>query len=87
MEILKPCFFDFEDWPVELIESAIAKNMDASETLEQAFRFRTLVLNFLQSCPYQLVDRIYFGQLINSLCNAISSMQASIVQTLLKCVI
>jgi len=52
LAVTQPCFFDFEDWPLELIESAIAKNMDASETLEQIFRFRTLLLNFLEMCPY-----------------------------------
>ena len=24
LDILRPCFFDFEEWPVELIEGAIA---------------------------------------------------------------
>ena len=34
MEVLRPCFFEFEDWPVELLESASAKNLDVGETLE-----------------------------------------------------
>ena len=34
LEICRPCFFDFDEWPVELIESSIAQNMDPSETLE-----------------------------------------------------
>jgi hypothetical protein len=24
LDVLKPCFFDFEEWPAEIIESAIA---------------------------------------------------------------
>ena len=42
--------------------------MDPSETLEQVFRFRTLLLNYLQMCPFQLVDHVYFKQVINSVC-------------------
>ena len=89
MEIVRPCFFDFDDWPVELIESSIAQNVDPSETLEQVFRFRTLSLNYLQICPYQLVDHVYFRQVINSICapGIISTMHASTVQTLLRQVI
>ena len=63
--------------------------MDPSETLEQIFRFRSLLLNYLQMCPLQLVDHIYFKQVINSICapGIISSMHASTVQTLLRSVI
>ena len=52
LDILQPCLFDFEEWPVEVIESAIAQSIDPSETLENIFRFRTLLLNFLERCPY-----------------------------------
>ena len=34
LDILKPCFFDFDEWAVELIESSIAQSMDPGETLE-----------------------------------------------------
>ena len=50
--ILKPCFFDFDEWSTELVETAISQNMDAGETLENVFRFRSLLLNFLEMCPY-----------------------------------
>ena len=79
LQIMRPCFFEFEDWPVELLESASAKNLDVAETVEQMFRFRTLILNFMEMCPYELVDRVYFGQLIASICGGITSMQASTV--------
>lgn len=87
LDILKPCFFDFDEWPTELIEGAIAQNMDPSETLENIFRFRTLLLNFLQMCPYQLIDKVYFAQVINSVCSGIASMHASTIQTLLRSII
>ena len=87
LALLKPCFFEFEDWPVELVESALAKNMDAGETLEQVFRFRTLLLNFLEACPLELIDHIYSGQEITSVCNGVASMQASTLQTFLKCLV
>ena len=60
LEILRPCFFEFDDWPVEIIEHALASELNSSEVLESLFRFRTVLTNFLQGCPLELVDHIYF---------------------------
>ena len=87
LSILKPCFFDFDEWPAELIETAISQNMDASETLENVFRFRSLLLNFLEMCPYQLIDRIYFGQIITAVCDSVGSLHSSTVATLARCIL
>ena len=72
LSILRPCFFEFEEWSVELVEGAIEKQLDSSEVLEQIFRFRTVILNFLEQpgCPRELVDEVYFGQVIKSMCGA-----------------
>ena len=60
LEIVKPCFFEFDDWPVEILEHTIASELDPSEILEDMFRFRTVLTNFLQGCPYQLIDHVYY---------------------------
>ena len=68
MEIVKPCFFDFDDWPVEILEHAIESEIDPADTLEGIFRFKTALTNFLEGCPFQLIDHVYYAQILNSIC-------------------
>ena len=42
LDIVKPCFFEFDDWPVEILEQAMASELDPTEILEDIFRFRTV---------------------------------------------
>ena len=46
-----------------------------------------MLLNFLEMCPYELVDQVYFGQLIDSICGSVTSMETNTVQTMLRCVV
>ena len=77
LEIVKPCFFEFDEWPVEVLEHAIESELDPAETLEDIFRFKTVLTNFLEGCPYELIDHVYYTQVLNSVCSDIGSLAPS----------
>ena len=77
LEILRPSLFEFDDWPTEVLEHALVSELNPSEVLDSMFRFRTILTNFLQGCPLELVDHVYFRQILSSLCQDLGSMATS----------
>ena len=49
------------------MEQGLQKNLDANDLVEMMFRFRTLLLNFIESCPIELIDKEYFTAIFDSI--------------------
>ena len=39
------------DWPATIFEQALAIKIDTQEIIEMIFRFRTILINFIEACP------------------------------------
>ena len=59
LAIVRPCFFEFDEWPVELVETALVEDLEPADLIDYIFRFRTLIINFIEGCPIELVDHVY----------------------------
>ena len=69
LAIVRPCFLEFDEWAVELVELAIDEDVEVDELIDYIFRFRMLVINFIEGCPIELVDHVYTKQILNALCS------------------
>ena len=49
-------FILVEDWVAELLTESEVKSLDPTDMLTSAFRFKAVLLNFIEYCPIELVD-------------------------------
>ena len=87
LAILRPTLFNFDEWSYEILELGLEKDLDAADLVESIFRFHPLVLNFLQECPYELISKVYYKQVISGLCMEVGSLPVAAIQTMMRCVI
>jgi len=67
LRLFRKSFVADSDWPATIFEQAQAIKIDTQEIVEMLFRFRTLLINFLEACPLELIDSTFFTGMFDSL--------------------
>jgi hypothetical protein len=67
LQLFRKLFAEELDWPATIMEQGLQKNLDANDLVEMIFRFRSLLLNFIESCPIELIEKEFFTSIFDSL--------------------
>lgn len=71
-----------------VLEQAIGQKLESNTIIEFIFRFRSLLLNFLESCPHELIDKNYFSALFDSFVGFLPEAQGiGLENSFLACVV
>ena len=57
VEVVLKNFFDNTNWAYDLTMSEKADD----EILTRIFKLKTILTNYLEGCPYFLIDKVYFS--------------------------
>jgi len=88
ISLFRKFFCDQLDWPAMVLEQAIGKKLESNTLVELIFRFRSLLLNFLESCPQELIDNNYFSGLFDSFVGFLPEAEGiGFENSLLTCVV
>lgn len=52
------------DWPTALV---LSEDLPTEEAVSLVFRFHTIGLNYVQGCPYELIDKVYYNKVFASI--------------------
>lgn len=52
------------DWPTALV---LSEELPTEEAVSLVFRLHTLGLNYVQGCPYELIDKVYYCKVVSSI--------------------
>ena len=59
-------FLTGEHWASEVLADSVGAGFEFDETLNQIFRFRSQLTNFLKGCPIELVEDVYCSNVLAS---------------------
>lgn len=86
VELMAKDLVSDEHWASEVLSESDRVGLGFDDTLSQILRFRSLVTNFLEGCPYEFVDDIYCGRVISSALKSHCSKSVENMKGLLNCV-
>lgn len=68
-------FLENENWVTEVC----AGGKSDDDVVQKIFKFRSIATNFLEGCPYQLIDNVYFKQVFENATRLAASSQSQII--------